>query len=339
MMQNSKRTNDTILMLIDYLKQCHVDPEQLCSLADVPFELISQQECTLSIDQEERIWLAAIRLTKDQAFGLNFGQNFYQHAKGHILLALIANSPTVEVAFDHMSRYHALLHSDRKMVIELKGDADRLSCRCSYKSKHASVSRHIVEAFMSGIYVLGERLSGERITILEVKFSHNNYHGKQLYQELFKVPVQFNQEGNEIVFLRESLTKKITLANPDFLKVLLKHTNNLINRAESEKSVTEKVIEELADAELLKHGSVREVARRLALSPRALQSKLKLERQTFRTIRDTVKRDVGMELLKMKDYPIVEIAFELGFSDQSSFNKAFKQWTNMAPSQYRKKHI
>ena len=42
------------------------------------------------------------------------------------------------------------------------------------------------------------------------------------------------------------------------------------------------------------------------------------------------------EYLQSNDYTQAEIAFMLGFTDQSNFARAFKRWTGQTPSDYRK---
>lgn len=43
--------------------------------------------------------------------------------------------------------------------------------------------------------------------------------------------------------------------------------------------------------------------------------------------------------IRLSDYTISEIAYQLGFSDESHFNKAFKKKYNMNPGEYRKRNI
>ena len=43
-------------------------------------------------------------------------------------------------------------------------------------------------------------------------------------------------------------------------------------------------------------------------------------------------------LLAKSDANIAQIAFEIGFSEQSAFNRAVKRWTNTTPAKYRTEH-
>ena len=57
---------------------------------------------------------------------------------------------------------------------------------------------------------------------------------------------------------------------------------------------------------------------------------------TFRTLLDTVRKDLASTYVHDPDIELAEIAFLLGFSDQSTFSRAFRRWTGNSPSEVRK---
>jgi AraC-like DNA-binding protein len=81
-----------------------------------------------------------------------------------------------------------------------------------------------------------------------------------------------------------------------------------------------------ADAEAL--------ARALAVSTRSLQRRLAEQGTTFSSLLDEVRCDLALAQMN-GDTSMTEVAFLLGFSDLSSFSKAFRRWTGKSPSTYR----
>jgi len=72
------------------------------------------------------------------------------------------------------------------------------------------------------------------------------------------------------------------------------------------------------------------------MSVRSLQRRLKEAGTTFRTVLDMVRKDLASTYVHDPDIELAEVAFLLGFSDQSDFSRAFKRWTGNPPSEVRK---
>ena len=77
------------------------------------------------------------------------------------------------------------------------------------------------------------------------------------------------------------------------------------------------------------------VAGKLAMSPRNLQLKLKEEGTTYQEVLDDLRKKIALDNLKEPGASIGDLAFLLGYSDQSAFNHAFKRWTGKTPRQFR----
>ena len=79
-----------------------------------------------------------------------------------------------------------------------------------------------------------------------------------------------------------------------------------------------------------------EVAWAKHMSDSSLQRHLATEGTSFQTIEDDLRRDVAIFRLNTSDVPLGRLAPELGFSESSSFERAFKGWTGCSPGVYRR---
>jgi AraC-like DNA-binding protein len=79
----------------------------------------------------------------------------------------------------------------------------------------------------------------------------------------------------------------------------------------------------------------KELARQLGISSRQLFRRLRAEGTTCQTIVDEVKFSRARHLLAAGDAPIADIAFALGYPEQSSFTRAFARWSGMSPQKWR----
>lgn len=82
-----------------------------------------------------------------------------------------------------------------------------------------------------------------------------------------------------------------------------------------------------------------DVARRLAISPRALRRRLQLEGCHFLRLREDMLQELATGWVAHTELPIADIGARLGFSDASAFHRAFKRWTGTAPGEYRREPV
>jgi AraC-like DNA-binding protein len=79
-----------------------------------------------------------------------------------------------------------------------------------------------------------------------------------------------------------------------------------------------------------------QVARALAVSPRTLQRRLESRGTTFGELRDATRLQQAMQHLRDPRIAIKEIAGLLGFSEPSTFYRAFRRWTGATPAHFRR---
>ena len=81
------------------------------------------------------------------------------------------------------------------------------------------------------------------------------------------------------------------------------------------------------------------VASQLAISPRTLQRALQDDGRSFSGLVDEVRCELAKNYLTDASLGVVDLAFLLGFSEQSAFQRAFKRWTGMTPGDYRQQRL
>ena len=73
----------------------------------------------------------------------------------------------------------------------------------------------------------------------------------------------------------------------------------------------------------------------MGISERTFYRRLAEEGLSFRDVLQDAQSALARELLSETDCSIAEIAFLTGFSEQSTFSRAFKRWVGEAPARYR----
>jgi AraC-like DNA-binding protein len=79
------------------------------------------------------------------------------------------------------------------------------------------------------------------------------------------------------------------------------------------------------------------MAARLHMSRRTLQRKLAARDSSYRALLDDTRRELALRFIEEPRRSLADITFELGFSQQSAFTRAFRRWTGNAPSEWRER--
>lgn len=101
-------------------------------------------------------------------------------------------------------------------------------------------------------------------------------------------------------------------------------------------------LEKLMESELYSHDNLTlsAVARQMELTPHQLSELINREFQMgFFSFVNSFRIKAARDLLVSTEKPVLEIAFEVGFNNKSSFNEAFLKFAGTTPVQYRKEKV
>lgn len=83
--------------------------------------------------------------------------------------------------------------------------------------------------------------------------------------------------------------------------------------------------------------SLDELARELAMGRMTLRRRLQAANTSYNQLRDDIRQELATYLLKNEKLSIDEVTERLDFCDADAFRRAFRNWTGMAPTQYRQR--
>lgn len=92
------------------------------------------------------------------------------------------------------------------------------------------------------------------------------------------------------------------------------------------------LIERLPDHRQLQ---LRAIARRMGMSARTLQRRLKYCGVDFEDLLDETRRGEALRLISEGEHTMTEIAYRIGYSDPAHFTRAFRRWTGAVPSRFQ----
>lgn len=157
------------------------------------------------------------------------------------------------------------------------------------------------------------------------------------YREVFQCPLEFAC-GQTGIHLRSSdLDRQVLTANRSLQPLLMSKADDDIRLLDERASVADQVRALIRDTPPSSSPDVTRISAKLALSRRTLARRLAAEDTSFQALLDEHRRGICCRLLAQPGYSIEEIAFLAGYSELSTYHRAFKRWTGRTPAEYRKR--
>lgn len=158
------------------------------------------------------------------------------------------------------------------------------------------------------------------------------------YGKTIKKYVQCNpikSQGNLLVFKREDLVRPFFTQNNSMWEFIEPELKNRLIAASVSETFVEGIQRVLYQVIPSGNFSLQDVASEIGTSTRTLQRNLQAENTTFNEQLQEVQKILSLNFLKNKHLTTSEIAYLVGFSEVSSFSRAFKKWTGKNISQYK----
>ncbi|WP_377704147.1 AraC family transcriptional regulator ligand-binding domain-containing protein [Pseudoduganella sp. UC29_71] len=304
--------------------------EQAAGLA--PGALAPLPESLQAGDYVRLLELAAA-LADDPHFGLHVGERVKLGTYSVYGLILLSCRDFGH-AFEQTIRYEQLAHDLGRSSLQV---ADGLA-RYTWHSRFPNATRHLADSVFAGIRVFGNWLAGAPLPPAKLELMHDGG-GAGLggeYLRVFGDLPQFGAPANRASFDAQLLAWPVPNADVGMYPVLQQHAENLLKqRAQADAGIAAQV--RAAIVRGLSQGQVRlaSVAEELELSPRTLQRKLSDAGVNFQQVLDQTRFALARDYLRQPGLSLVDIAFLLGYQEQSAFNHAFREWAGVNPGAWR----
>ena len=87
----------------------------------------------------------------------------------------------------------------------------------------------------------------------------------------------------------------------------------------------------------IRYPTIDHVAHLLGVPVRTLQRRFQKNGISYSELVEETRCELAIRLLAEPGMPVAAVARALGYADPSSFSRAFRRWTGMAPKAYRRR--
>ncbi|MEM9282644.1 MAG: AraC family transcriptional regulator ligand-binding domain-containing protein [Verrucomicrobiota bacterium] len=162
---------------------------------------------------------------------------------------------------------------------------------------------------------------------------------REAFTEFFGAPVHFDQGRFALTMNADDLKAPVSQANADLFEFAKVHFEQVMQQIDHSRfpielhQLHQAVIDNATSGEF----DTGSAARRANMSVRSAQRLAAQFGSSLQVMIDSVREESAKEFLDDPKVSVDTVATLLGYSDDRAFRRAFKRWTGMTPTQYRRK--
>ncbi len=304
-----------------------LDPAPLFGGEGLDVELPIEPGSRVSYEQVDRVRARAARQAGDEAFGLRSAAVLHPSQLGALGYAWLASS-SLHTALRRAHRYVRVLNDRARFELDEQGEDLHVAISVEQDSENMWVRD---DAQMASLVALCRMISGAEFSPAWLSLRHPMPENPGPYEELFRCPLKFGSGQNALAVPMAEADRLLPGGNPMLAQlneqVVIRRLarldrNNIPNR------VRAAIMEQLPTGEV----SDESVAAELHMTSRTLHRRLRRDGQSFRGLLKEVRQELAEQYIRDESLTLTEITFLLGFSEMSSFSRAYKKWRGVSPS-------
>lgn len=317
-------------MLWKYLESQGVDPEPIYLEAGIAPSLLSNPAARIDIEHVDRLWALCVARIDEECFGIDMVKFWHPSMIGALGYAWLASS-TLRRALKRAERYIHVVSEDIGLCLD--DTPAGLRIRIDLEDSTFTLPQHH-DVILAVLMHMCRFNFGDALVATEIRMARPQPACQQKLADFFRRDVIYGAEQSSLTIARADVDSPLTSANR---QIALMHDEMLmkylveIKKGDIVQQVKSIILDNLPDGQV----TDKLVASELNLSERSMQRRLKEHETTFRALLDAVREMVAKQYIRNPVNRMSDIAFLLGFSEQSAFSRAFKKWTGMSPIQYR----
>lgn len=292
-------------------------------------------EIDITLEQYTNVWEAAVRTSGYRDLPMRAATALSPDSFGVVGFSCLL-SPTVGEAFARLTRIYSLLITGARWSHERQGD--RLCIVFELDAPPSLGARCAIEFALGEQVHFTRMLAAGPIELVEATFPHEPPPDDSSYKKLFRCPLLWNRERATLVVPPSVFELKHSKADPHLLAYFDRQAELLLSQRTADKDTSARVRRLLVEALADGPPSADLVAKRLGVSTRSLRRRLADEGTSFHSLVEDTRNALAQQYLNDPKLTVSEIAFLVGFSALSPFQRAFRRWTNLTPREFRHKN-
>jgi AraC-like DNA-binding protein len=316
--------------LIDVGVAAGIRRDILTDAAGVTAQELLDPDARLPLAAEIAVWQTLARYVSDPEFGIRAGGALHLRAIG--LVGYVARfSATLRGALQRVQRYGRVFTE----AVEFRLQQGSPEVVLAEAHPALGPGQALAESYRLAALVKASRdLTGVDIVPTEVTFTCAQPPSTAAHSQFFRCSLRFSAPTGSVVFRASDLDLPIVGADETLAGYLSKYAEQVLASLVRGETMRHRV--RAAIWSLLGDGlpSLTHVAAALRMPTRTLQRRLAAEGTSVQREIDAIRKEMAIAVLRDRSMAIADVAFLLGYSEPSTFFRAFKRWTGSTPRHF-----
>jgi AraC-like DNA-binding protein len=318
--------------LIEHLRARGADVDAMLSRHDIQYEELVEAGF-MDFERFRQLFTHAVEVVADPCLGLHVGEGFMARHWGRLGYLIISGKDGFE-GLQYLQRFARIVTNALDVRFELEGSA----VHCNIVVNTSRAHSQIVDYFVSSAFALSQLMTNGTFRMRSIAFQHAPAGDPGLaaeYERVLCAPCRFGAPANCIVVDASQFSPQSMHRDPRLKKLLEEHATLVLQRLETDNAWLREVRSFVVES--LPNGlpSLKDTAEHFGQNERTFQRALGRVGVNFQELVDELRMNLALEYMR-NDYGFLDIALMLGYSEQSAFHRAFKRWTGLPPSRYKK---
>ncbi len=325
-------------LLTDYTSRQGLQVEQLLSAAGMaPDHIQADNHGRVSFEAFKQLCDVAAHLLNEPRLGLKLGQSVRPGHLGSHGFALMSCANAMELA-RQSARYSALTIDAGHNVVETRGEEMVRVFRSNLPGTNSlgplqDEMQHAIAVTLARYITNREDLNPNWVS-----FQHARPTDAREFEALFRCPLIFDASETAIGIDAQFMHLPLPHANAQVLRMMDDLSAQLMSQLGNALEPNWLAAARRAALDAFRHGvpEIDNIAQAAGMRSDELKDQLSARGMSFRGFVDGLRRALALGYMRDPDLGLVDIAYLLGFSEQSAFQRAFKRWTGMTPGDHRR---
>lgn len=158
--------------------------------------------------------------------------------------------------------------------------------------------------------------------------------GRERYRNYLGEDLWFSQARNRMTSCASYFQRKITISNSHAAQALEEQVRKVFKRVANHEGIIGLIRGLLVNPQH-EFPSLESTAEKMNTSASTVKRKLREYNTSYQKILNEVRMEIAIDYLQNSEKSIKDICYDLGYQEPSTFSRAFRQWTQQSPQEYR----